>query len=341
MSRLQLEKNKQSEFLFRIHDRKNWSWEYIADICGVTQRTLRDWKKEKFKISYEAFLKLEETSGILLGSPVKILPEFWGREEAAKKGGQRRIELFGNFGSQESRRNGGLSSQKKFRDNPNYARDIGVKVRNIINYPKQSDLLSEFIGIMLGDGGISRNQARITFDRSKDLLYAHFIQELIFKLFEIKPKVIDKKTDKGSDIVIYSRNFVDFLVESGLKIGSKIKNDICVPSWILANNEYKISCLRGMFDTDGSVYFYDHIVNNKKYLNLAICFTSFSPKLLGSIFGILKDLNFLPTKTKNKIYLNKNMDIVRYFDIISSNNYNRLNKYKQYLAKKSVYAQTF
>jgi intein/homing endonuclease len=51
-----------------------------------------------------------------------------------------------------------------------------------------------------------------------------------------------------------SKNLVFTLEEIGLKAGNKSKNRTSIPNWILKDKQYSIACIRGLIDTDGSVY---------------------------------------------------------------------------------------
>ncbi|MDP2928580.1 MAG: LAGLIDADG family homing endonuclease [Candidatus Omnitrophota bacterium] len=331
MSRLLLEKNTQKTFLEEIHTKRNISWSRIARFCNICERTLRDWRNEKFIISYKAALNLSKIAKIPIPQKHTVLPEYWSTKKAAKKGALRRYEKYGNPGTADGRRKGGLVSQAKFRSDPEYAKRIGVVIRKEISRPADSSLLAEFIGIMLGDGGIAENQTKITFNRVTDKNYAVFIKDVVKKLFNISSTVVNKKCDKGSDIVISSRNLIDFLINKGLMEGSKIKNRIDVPTWIFDKDSYKIHCIRGLIDTDGSFYLYKHRVNNKMYTNFSMCFTNYSGPLIDSAYKMLKSLGFSPVKTDKRVYLNKRMDIDKYFDIIGSSNPKHLGKYKKWM----------
>lgn len=45
-----------------------------------------------------------------------------------------------------------------------------------------------------------------------------------------------------------------FLSSIGLISGDKIKNKVTIPTWIRADNNLLIPCIRGLFDTDGTVF---------------------------------------------------------------------------------------
>ncbi len=62
----------------------------LASTCGVHPRTLRDWHREKHRMSYEAFQQLRRRVKTPMPQPLTILPEFWHMKRAARLGGQRR-----------------------------------------------------------------------------------------------------------------------------------------------------------------------------------------------------------------------------------------------------------
>jgi intein/homing endonuclease len=220
-----------------------------------------------------------------------------------------------NFGTPEGRRKGGINSQRLFRLNPEYAASRGVKVRKGIKRPKFSTNLAEFVGIMLGDGGISNYQINITFNRETDSEYGAYIRRLIKEIFELSASHIVRKADKADRIIVSSRDLVEFLERIGLKRGSKVKNEVDVPRWILNNRIYSSFCLKGLMDTDGSFYSYRHKVSNKIYTNFAICFTNHSRPLVKSVYKILSDFNLGPVMNTERVYLHKLQNINKYIKL--------------------------
>ena len=168
MSRIVLDKGKQRDFLNRVHEEGTLDWPRVAGICNICERTLRDWRREKLYMKYEAARALSKETSIHFCQPKKILPDYWSTKKAASIGARRRYKKYGNPGTSEGRRKGGIKSQKKFRENPEYAKKLGIKVRKVIKKPEKSVALSEFIGILLGDGGITNSQVTITFNRKTD-----------------------------------------------------------------------------------------------------------------------------------------------------------------------------
>ncbi|MDP3732166.1 MAG: LAGLIDADG family homing endonuclease [Candidatus Omnitrophota bacterium] len=331
MSRIKLLKGQQSKLLDRIGEHYCFDWSKVAKVSNVCERALRDWRSEKYNMSYEALLRLQKIADIPIPKKKEILPEYWSARKFARKGALRRYQIYGNLGTPEGRKRGGITSQKLFRLNPEYAKSLGIRMRKDIRKPKPSIELAEFIGIMLGDGGMTNYQINVTFNTKTDNEYGIYIRSLIKRLFNISASLVATDSDNADRIVASGINLVEFLLAKGLKIGNKVKNRVNVPRWVLNNRNYSIACLRGLVDTDGSFYHYNHKVYNKKYCNFAMCFTSYSKPLLTSVYIILKDLNFNPVMNARRVYLHKRDDIDKYFLEIGTHNKKHLYKYKIYL----------
>jgi len=78
------------------------------------------------------------------------------------------------------------------------------------------------------------------------------------ELFSVEPSVTERE---NVNIILISRTeLVSYLKDMGLCIGSKmglcigskVRNQVDIPLWIKESDTYIKSCLRGLFDTDGS-----------------------------------------------------------------------------------------
>ncbi|MBI4356186.1 MAG: hypothetical protein HY597_07070 [Candidatus Omnitrophica bacterium] len=320
MARLQLAIGQQRAFLnqiiangMRVRD--------IAKATQVCERTVRDWRREKHRMFYEAATKLAQATQIALPDGAMVLPEFWHVRRAASLGARRRLALHGPLGTRESRRKGGLAAARKFREHPEWARRIGWTRRKPIHAPRLGPELAEFIGIMLGDGCLgSRYQVSVYFDAETDREHATYIQGLIERLFGVKAVRSCRPGTRGGALVVSNRNLVEFLEVIGLRRGDKVQHQVDVPSWIWEQREYQVSCLRGLMDTDGSVYLYDHRVNGSQYRHLALSFSNRSQPLLASVRTILQTLGFAPTSRSYQVNLQRQLEIDLYFQSVGSHN---------------------
>lgn len=332
MVRVKFAGHKQIKFLKEIIGRTGLSSEVAAEICNICGRTFRDWRRGKYTMNYDALSKLCKVSKIPIPENIKILPEFWSVKKASRLGGKRYFELYGAPGTIESRRKGGINSSKKFMLNPAWARRRGFVVRKEIKYPRKSSLLAEFIGIMIGDGGVrNRYQITISYNWKQDKAYANYIQKLVKNLFGISSARYIRKELGSADIVVTGRNLIEFLEKSGIKKGNKVIYQIDAPDWIFERKQYQVACLRGLFDTDGCVYNHKYKVNGKWYSFAKIVFTSYSPPLCETIFHILKNLNFSPKLYGHRVYLYKRAEVDRYFKEIGTNNPRYLERYNKFV----------
>jgi hypothetical protein len=330
MSRVKLSNNQQEEFLNRVAKYFNSDWSKVAKISNICERSLRDWRREKYNMSYEALQKLHKFSNVPIPKAIKILPEFWSARKYASLGALKRNRIYGNPGTPEGRSRGGHATWRKYRFNPQRfegTRFIGPKD---IDYPSKSPSFSEVVGIILGDGSITDYQVVISLNSKMDKEYTHYVSQLFKKLFNLKA-VLTLRKNNTCNIVLSSVELIRFLNKAGLKKGNKVHNQIGVPKWILKNNKFKISCLRGLIDTDGSFYSYKHKVNGKIYENYAVDFTNRSLPLLRATRDILLNLGCLPTSAKFKVILNKKEDIRRFITVVGTGNPRTKEKFKKFL----------
>ena len=119
-------------------------------------------------------------------------------------------------------------------------------------------------------------------------------------------------------------------MQLGFARGDKVTNQAGVPAWILAQREYRRSCLRGLMDTDGSVYAYEHTVYGRRYRHMALCFTNRSHPLLRFVEETLRLDGYRPTAAPFRIYLHRKVEVAKYFSEVSSHNSKHLQRYQAF-----------
>ncbi len=198
-----------------------------------------------------------------------------------------------------------------------------------IQKPEKSELLAELVGILLGDGGITKYQVAITLHSHDDKAYGEFVVSVIQNLFKITPALYQKKKYAAFDIVISRREMVRFCTEElGLVTGNKVKQGIDVPNWIRDDQNFRIACLRGLVDTDGSVFFHKYRVNGKMYRYKKLDFTSLSRPLCVSVLKIFRDIGIKARFARGKsIRIDSKSEMENYFRIVGSHNPKHLNRY--------------
>lgn len=121
---------------------------------------------------------------------------------------------------------------------------------------EESNSLAEMIGIILGDGHLSIDgyYLTITLNFQEEPEYVAYIIRLLESLFIQKPVVINLPKNKANQLRISNRFLVEYLTSKNLKLGNKVKNQVGVPLWIKSNLNFNVACLKGLTDTDGSIF---------------------------------------------------------------------------------------
>lgn len=196
-------------------------------------------------------------------------------------------------------------------------------MRHDIKIPtKKSNHLAEFVGIMLGDGHINKNQITVTLG-NKESQYVNYVANLIKSIFGITPKIIRLK-QKYYVVYFGSVDAVRWFLSMGLAF-NKVKQQVGVPNWIFNKDKFIANFLRGFFDTDGSIY--------KLKFGIQICYTNRSQPLLAATSCGLTKLGFNPSKISNfKIYLTRKSDVEKFFSLICPANKKHIKRYNMFLA---------
>lgn len=189
--------------------------------------------------------------------------------------------------------------------------------------PTKCNELAEFIGIMLGDGGIHTPwQATITVNWVADKDYAEHVANLCYSLFNIYPSIYKRKKTNAAVIRLSSTSVVEYLIKLGLHRGNKLKQGLAIPEWIMRRRSYRLACVRGLVDTDGCIFMHKHKIKGKEYRNIGLTFTSYSPELIEQVAEILAEVKIMPhiTERHRDIYLYRADAVSRYLETIGTSN---------------------
>ncbi len=161
------------------------------------------------------------------------------------------------------------------------------------------------VGVALGDGNLSNpngraTRLRITCDRKYPLLIDRIAGSLQIMLPENKVSLIDR--DSCFDVSCYSNQFENFF---GWKVsgGGKERQNVRVPRWIFEKDVYIKKCLKGLFETDGSVY------KDRKYTYAN--FTTILFDLSEDVIEMTTKLGVLAKRQKSIQYNGKTKYVVR------------------------------
>ena len=156
-------------------------------------------------------------------------------------------------------------------------------------------LQAYLIGIALGDGNLSNPNGRATRLRiTCDKKYPVLLNRINASLKKLLPQNKVTIIDRGNcvDVSCYS-NYWEGLVGWKAKGGSKIKQSVKIPKWAKDNKKYSIQCLKGLMETDGSIY------TDRNYTT--VNFVTYIPTLANDVIEIIKKLDFKPNLQKLKV----------------------------------------
>ncbi len=184
----------------------------------------------------------------------------------------------------------------------------------------RSEKLAEFFGILLGDGHVGHFQLMVTLG-TKEAPYARYVQALMREIFGGVPKIMT--SNRGhTTVYLGSTQITKWLKAEGL-VQNKVAAQVDVPRWIFEKPEYMRMCLRGFFDTDGSVY--------KLRYGIQVSLCNRSVPLLVSLQRMLRELGYSPSAVSAyRVYLTKIPDVKRFFREIGPKNPKHVRRYKMF-----------
>jgi len=207
---------------------------------------------------------------------------------------------------------------------------------------KISKELAELVGIIMGDGNIYRkyNKYRIGFvgDIVNDKLYFDYIKSLIEKEWKKEARIFIG--GRGIRIVINSKETCLMLINDlGLPFGEGKGEKVTIPKIIAKDWNLVRHTIRGIIDTDGSVF-----VSKKPRIEKYPCIeiSTTSPKLAEQLKQILEERGFRVNKIRksmsklsklvtNRIVLNGKENLRKLVNEIGFSNPYKLERALSYL----------
>ena len=178
-----------------------------------------------------------------------------------------------------------LISLENFSD---YDKKVGIKI------PELNELLAYETGVHIGDGSL-----HITKGRTHSIRFYGHGEDDWFFVSKILPRIIKqlynkevsakKCTDSNKCVLnVCSRAIAIFKQNLGLSVGKKNMTDL--PDFVKQDRKLLISCIRGIADTDFSLYF---TKNEKgKYTEPVISCVMDNKELIQNLAVHLKNLEF-------------------------------------------------
>ena len=189
--------------------------------------------------------------------------------------------------------------------------------------PKKTPSLAEILGILNGDGHITRiNYEICVVGNLLEKDYFYYLKNLFENTFKLEFTINEYSTH--FKLRTYSKWLFHFLIEEyALPQGNKL-GKLKIPPKLLNSDILLISYIRGLFYTDGGF-------NLRRIKDPMVHITSADPIFLEQIKNALIRLNFKVSKTEKKVTIYQKEMIKRFFEDIKPANSKHLKKYQSYL----------
>lgn len=326
IKRVRLPTGKQRELIQQLTE--NISIKEAAKLCNCSARTIRDWRREKFLMDYDCLQKLCKKGELPLPNNLELKEQYWYTTLGGVAGGKAVVKKYGIVGGDPEHRK--IKWREWWDKTGRFKPHPILNVCLPIEKPEKSEELAEFVGITMGDGSISRYQVTITLNRNDDKEFTLYVSNLIKKLFGVKPGIYVVSKDSVVDIVVSRRELVMLCTEDlGLPLGNKIRQQFDIPAWIKQDEKLKIACVRGLVDTDGSIFTHEYKVGKKWYAYKKLAFSSRSEPLRKSVYEIMQSIGLSPRMTSVDVRLDSIDDMRRYFEIIGTSNSKHWKRYQK------------
>ncbi|MFH0714621.1 MAG: LAGLIDADG family homing endonuclease [Candidatus Diapherotrites archaeon] len=123
--------------------------------------------------------------------------------------------------------------------------------------------LAEVVGALLGDGCLScyfartekrwRWEVAFTGSRFDFPYYREFVSPAFQQNFGVKGRLFIRKSDNSTRFHIANKRVFEFFQNLGIPVGDK-PNSMAIPPAIMTDKEFRLACVRGIWNTDGSIF---------------------------------------------------------------------------------------
>jgi len=296
---------------------KTWGevWTYFS----LPKTTFQEYQYGMHLIPENVFSKfsavLSNADEIIFQEKIYFKPDNWG----SVKGGK---ELARKYPEEMRKRR--INGIKKLR-----ALGFGV-AKEIDSSQSLSKEFCEFVGAFMGDGFFDAGKSLgISGDSELDREYHNYLSKNVGDLFDLKGRIYKSKEKNSSYLKFNSTELCKMFVNRfGFPNGPKAYSVKIPKEILLAKKEFLFSTIRGIFDTDGCVYFDKRKSYSKPYPRISLCIKS--KPLSDQLYEILSE-DFRVYKIKNNrgdqgVEIYGREQIRKWVDLIGFSNPRHLNK---------------
>jgi intein/homing endonuclease len=180
---------------------------------------------------------------------------------------------------------------------------------------------AEFVGTIIGDGNIydkGPSYVEICGDPKLDFDYMTRLSKIIERRFSFKNKIVVRHG--GLRLRINNKNLVELLKDIGIPAGTKKGSNALIPKIFLSDYKLTTSCIRGIFDTDGCIFYDKRKIYKQPYVR--ICLHMKNRILLKQIARILNKRGIKASINSNGFNLSINgfKEVIKFLENIGFSN---------------------
>lgn len=213
---------------------------------------------------------------------------------------------------------------------------------------KLSPTLAYFVGLIAGDGSLSRKEeidSSTAIRFSNNDLKQEYI-DIVRKLFEKEVEITPPSKKRAQDFRFGNRAIFELLKGLGVQKSKKL----FIPREIICNKELTIAYLRGLFDTDGSVYDRkSHRSGTRGQIELTTIYKEFAEQIQNTLFRlgipayiterkskttVKRNGNLIKSKKQYRIYITQNAAIDRFAELVGFSVQRKKEKLKKIVGRK-------
>ena len=117
MARVKFSAGEQRSFLDSVGLYFKNDWTEVSRFLGINERTLRDWRRERYTMDHASLKNLLSLTKIPMPESIEILEDHWSAKKYSRIGALKRFQMYGALGTPEGRRKGGLATQRLIKPN--------------------------------------------------------------------------------------------------------------------------------------------------------------------------------------------------------------------------------
>jgi hypothetical protein len=321
------QESEQAKLIYKAIQ-KAGSQRKLSVLTGISKGAISSYKSETFLISRKNLEIILTFLNIHLGEVAHLINQ----------------ELPGNWGQKIGGHNSsGRFSQDELFKHMAYVRKFRKTSEKAFTFKYDSSFF-EFYGILMGDGcisqykdsaGVSRCDLVITGDKRFEVSYFSYIKSMLKDKFNIHAYVYQYRNENTIRLFVRSKPFSRCFLNLGFPCGNKYRTLMIPPPFVSFGWGKLKYLIRGLFDTDGSIF----AKRNERYRYPYISLSSKNPDLLIELRSILRRRGYPFYINGQNLVMKGLSNAARWMDDVGTSNQKHSFKYRYLLHHRNLPAR--